>query len=428
MGTAKSKNMPIRCASRTRASGAVWLLLATFSVCSGLTWAGEHVFEDGILHVKNGAEPEGGVETLLLEEMWRVGGDEEGIFFGLIAQALVDDDNNVYLLDSQLLQVEVFSAEGEHLRTVGRQGEGPGEFTMAFDMVFMPDGTLGVVQVFPGKLVKLDLEGTPAGVYKPKMGEAVEGGFLALVNCLGAGGNLILSGIDISFDTATLIQTRTYFLKSFGGDELPVADYHETVRVWKFNDNFVYRESENDFIWARLDVAPDGKVVAALPRNEYALTVFNSDGSVDRVIEREYVSWQREERARARANAQIEGQIRQFPPNTPYEIEELEPDIETLFVHDDGTIWVMTSRAMWKSKSGVLKTYDVFSPAGDFIKQVDVIAEGAPANDLLIFARNDLVFQITGFYDAIVAIVGGIGTGAEEEESAPMELVCHRFQ
>ena len=406
--------------------GVVFPLVALFCWAS-FSLAGEEVMENGITHIKNGATPAQGVETMELEELWRRGGeDDEEVLFGLIAQALLDDDNNIYLLDTQLSHVEVFSSTGEHLKTIGREGSGPGEFTMAFDMIFMPDGTLGVVQVFPGKIIKLDLDGNPAGEFRPLLNEAVEGGFLVLVNSLAAGGNLVLSGIDMTFNQETLTQTRTHFVKSFDIDGKPIADYHEEERIWDFKD-FTLDEPITDYVWGRLAVGPDGQVIAAIPRNGYVLTVFNPDGSINRIIEREYKSWQRNERARARAIAQLEGQLRQFPPGTEYKIMDIEPDIAALYIRDDGSIWVLTSRAMWDSKPGVLQSFDVFSPEGHFLKQVDILADGSSAADLVVFARDDMVFQITGFYDALVAALGGFGTDAEEE-AEPMEVICYRIR
>ena len=79
--------------------------------------------------IHNSATPAEGVETITLEELWRIGGDdEESVLIGLIAQALVGDDETIYLLDGQLNQIEVFSADGEHQGTIGREGSGPGEF------------------------------------------------------------------------------------------------------------------------------------------------------------------------------------------------------------------------------------------------------------------------------------------------------------
>jgi hypothetical protein len=106
---------------------------------------------------------------------------------------------------------------------------------------------------------------------------------------------------------------------------------------------------------------------------------------------------------------------------------DTDPDIAALYIRDDGEIWVLTSRGMWDPKSGVLQSFDVFSPEGHFIKQVDVLAEGSSAADLVVFASDDLVFQVTGFYDALVTALGGFGTDAEEEAEA-MEVICHRVR
>ena len=39
---------------------------------------------------------------------------------------------------------------GEHLRTVFREGDGPGEFRNASELAFMPDGNIGVMEMMPG--------------------------------------------------------------------------------------------------------------------------------------------------------------------------------------------------------------------------------------------------------------------------------------
>jgi 6-bladed beta-propeller len=403
-------------------------LLAALAVVSPIiAAAAEEVVVDGVLHVKNGAKPSQGVESMELEELWRIGGDDEdSVLIGTISQALVDDQNNIYLLDAQLSHVEVFSPEGEHIKTLGREGSGPGEFNAAFDMVFMPDGTLGVVQSFPGKIIKLNLDGTPAGEYQPDTGGAQAGGFLVLVNVLGTGTDLILTGMKITIDPANGSQTRSYFIRRFDGDQQQVHELAAVDRVWDFRD-FTYLETDSDWVWSRIALGADGKVVTALPRNGYEITVFNPDGSTDRIIEREYEPWQRSQRAKDRMDAFTQGLLLQFPPNTPYENSDVEQDIEAMYVQDDGSIWCLSSRAMWEPKPGVLHTYDVFSAEGEFIKQVDVRCEGSSDRDLLVFTKDDLVFQVTGFFEAILAMQAG-GAGSDESEAEPMEVICYRVK
>ena len=109
-------------------------------------WQGEIQLRDGVPHAVN---PESAIDEdteLELREVWRVDGDDEEVLLGVVAQFLQDDDGNVYLLDGQLSEIQVFTPDGEHLSTIGRGGEGPGEFQNGADMFWAPDGHLAVVQ------------------------------------------------------------------------------------------------------------------------------------------------------------------------------------------------------------------------------------------------------------------------------------------
>ena len=64
------------------------------------------------------------VEDLVIGER----GDDLNYLFGRNAPKLaVDTEGRIYALDSRLRRIQVFSPEGEYLRTVGRRGQGPGE-------------------------------------------------------------------------------------------------------------------------------------------------------------------------------------------------------------------------------------------------------------------------------------------------------------
>jgi len=209
----------------------VFILIGSALFPLGVAAAGEEITIEGVLHVKNSATPGEGTETVGLEELWRAGGDDEEVLFGLITQVISDDDGNVYLLDTQLSEVQVFTAEGEQLETLSRQGEGPGETNSPVDMLFMPDGSIGLVQSFPGKIVKVALNGDPAGSFTTGGGDPAEGGFVALIDVKQAAGNLVLGGIRITMDQAAGIQTRTNFLASFEKDGQQKVSYLEKARL-----------------------------------------------------------------------------------------------------------------------------------------------------------------------------------------------------
>ena len=80
--------------------------------------------------------PSLGVRTLVLKELWRVGGEDEDVLFGRIVDVQRHPNGEVYILDNQMCQVVVISGDGEHLRDLSRQGDGPGEIRQPMGLVF----------------------------------------------------------------------------------------------------------------------------------------------------------------------------------------------------------------------------------------------------------------------------------------------------
>lgn len=64
------------------------------------------------------------------------------LLFGSIRSIAVDDDLNVYVFDGQAQHVRVFDSDGAYVGTIGRRGEGPGEFGSAEAIAILPDGRL----------------------------------------------------------------------------------------------------------------------------------------------------------------------------------------------------------------------------------------------------------------------------------------------
>ncbi len=60
---------------------------------------------EGVRHVKNSSTPRDGIRTVVLKELWRVGQEQDGVFFGRVPRVETDSQGNVYILDAQLCQV-----------------------------------------------------------------------------------------------------------------------------------------------------------------------------------------------------------------------------------------------------------------------------------------------------------------------------------
>ena len=95
-----------------------------------------------------------GTEATLVPEVsiGDLDGPEEYVF-GNIGSIAVDDDRRVYVLDYQAQHVRVYDATGTYVETLGRPGEGPGEFFRATAIAVLPDGRLLVRELRGGREV-----------------------------------------------------------------------------------------------------------------------------------------------------------------------------------------------------------------------------------------------------------------------------------
>jgi len=376
--------------------------------------------------VDNPSEPAQGTHKVELEELWRIGGlDDEENIFGIVNRALVDDDNNIYLLDAQLSQISVFSPDGELVKVLGKEGDGPGEFRGPVDMAFMPDGTVGVVQAFPGKVIKLNLDNTPAGTWE--LGDPTSGGFFIMRALKSNGGVVVAGGTQQKIDQAIGEINRRNFVGTLAEDGRLNAALTEVEHIMNLSnlklDELEIIESPD----RRFDVGVDGQTVVAIDRYGYEISVFDSAGELERVFSRQYESWPRDERAKKLWQNIFDFIETNQAPGAEIHIEDFQPDVEFLRVADDGSIWVLTSRAMWDSPEGIFTSYDVFSPDGVYQKKLDFVCEGDPVNDFLFFGGDDLAFVVTGFWDAALSQFGGNGAISEDEEPEPMSVICYRI-
>ena len=414
--------------TRTATVLAAGFLLSLVLAAAGTATAAEQVTVDGVLHVRNGAKPSGGVRTLALQEIWRAGGeDDEESIFGLITRVVADPAGNVYLLDTQLHQVHVFDSKGAFTRTLSREGEGPGEVRYPVDMLFMPDGTLGLVQTFPGRIVCVDLQDNPAKTFVPGGDAPAEGGFLTLSDVQGRAGRLVLGGVESTINQTEGFQVRDNFIRSYAADGKPLVTYAHKSRKYEFSKLSIDEETEYFPQFRKWVLGNDGRVYVASQRNTYAIDVYAPDGKLERVIERQYVNWNRTPDEHALVESIMTAQLRNIPFPVEHSVSKTEETINSMMLGDDGNLWVLSSRGWHEQPAGILATYDVFTPAGDFVEQVRVSCPGDGSKDALMEGGKGRFVVVKGFTDAMVTLQtqGAAGGTEEGEEPAPMEIICY---
>ena len=370
--------------------------------------------------IHNDAEPQHGTRTIELEPLWTVGKSEEGILLGTIERVLTLDDGRVLLMDSQLSHVLEYSAAGQLIREVGGPGSGPGELTGPQDLVRFDDGTLGLVRMFPGQLVLLAADGTPAGVIAPTIDDA-PGGFLTLHRALQSGGTLLLGGSAMTMDPDIPVQTRTFFLGSFDRDGHRTVEYVRKVAEFDLRQGKMH-EAWQEFVWSRMGVGTDGTVVVCIPRDALELSWFEPGGALLRTATMPTEPWSRNEVARERMHGILAAQARHMPGTEPV-VAATEPVVVDLSVRDDGDVWCLTARSMWEAEEGTFAAYDVFDSTGKYTERVRIACKGDATRDRLLFS-GDRVYRVTGYWDAVFRVQGS----AADPDAEPMSVTCFRIR
>ena len=390
-------------------------------------WQGSETVREGVTYVTNTEAPMD-VVTLEPEELWRRGGDDDEVLFGVVSQLVEDKDRNVYLLDGQLSQIQVFSPSGEYLRSVGREGEGPGEFRNGSDMFLAPGNLLSVVQIFPGKVVQLTLAGDPAGDYK--VPENAGGGFQLIHVGRSNGERIVLAYAQSRSPDGSGQQSRrqiqTTYLRAYDAKGNQLAHFYEEEHETVFGGMKFVEEAFSDFArrWA---LSQDGRVAAALSFNDYRIHVWDPDGSLNRIIERPgFTPVPRDAAAKARFQKFFES-ITRWNRGSTFQVSETHSTIQGIWFRDDGSLWVMSAAGAWGRDEGTLAQIDVYDEKGRYAQRIELVCEGDPVEDGLFFA-GDRMYRVTDLLSAAMASLGG-GTEADvAEDVEPMSVVAYRLQ
>jgi hypothetical protein len=384
-------------------------------------WKGQVTQKDGATYIMNPADPMEAPATIKLQENWRIGGDTDADneFFGVISRVTTDKAGNIYLLDSQLNEVKVFAPDGSYLRTIGREGEGPGEFRRPQDMFFLPDGNLGVVQLAPGRIVMLTPDGDPVGDFP--LAAKDQGATAILVGGQLMGSYLALVLQENKMAEGKIDIARCLAMVDSKGNE--VKRLHEETRTLEFA-NAVFDEKTWSTFDRRWATGSDGTLYAVTQFPDYEIRVWDKDGNPKYVIARAYTHRKRDQAEMDRVKGIFEAFTKQVP-NSKVSVSDFDQDIHTIYPRDDGSLWVLTSKGAWDKPTGALGTFDVFNRDGHFVRQVTLTGQGDPQQDGYFFV-GDRLYVVTGFLDAAIAAQGG-GNEDTESEAEPMAVICYQL-
>jgi hypothetical protein len=406
-------------------------------VASGATFAVVQRADTVVRQAGRPLYPSGG--TLVAERSIGVVDGAQEYMFGSVRDILELRDGSVLVVDAQAPALRHYDAKGVHLRTIGRRGQGPGEYTRP--------GT--IAELRDGRILLIDAGSSRVNVYS-HVGESVDTWKLAV-----PGG--VVSASRITVDTTGTVVVTAYASGgglAAGGRFLRFAPDGRVIDTVSTPDFGYTRPTASSTTRAGTVVAvlpffplqvsvwsPLGYMVSGLP-TRYAVDLRIPAGrrlSTAAIPAMRYAGptaqWRPgdpivsirhtvppvpvsdEQRSVEVANA--EAIIRQIDPTWRYtgpEIPRVKAPYRDVRVGDDGTIWVQLSmpgvRSMpdppapgepvagpllprWR-EPGI---YDVFEPSGRYLGRIT-----RPTNVSLTRLSRDHVWGTLADDDDVVVV------------------------
>lgn len=318
------------------------LLLVTLSCTQVETeWKGTIEEEDGVTVVKNPKEPIYGEGAFNLEEELSIGeteGQEEYMLSSPRSTA-VDDEGNIYVLDLKESHIKVFNNEGIYQLTIGRRGQGPGEF----------QGPLGIQITAKNEILVNNLNSSRLIYY------SLKGEYLREDQVTGIPRSLLKMDSNSDYICAypkteqifkvALEKYDSSQKKLFSIAEVEIENYYALAKSIIFDVT-----NKNEIIWAITD--------------KYEIMITDALGNLTRKIIRDYDSVEISEKEK-------QSFLKQIPLSPGVKFPKYFPPLRNTFisVDGDGKIYIGTHERI---PDGNGYYYDVFDAEGKYIVKMPI--------------------------------------------------------
>ena len=340
------------------------------------------------------------VLRLALQERWRVDAtSDEAPLLGYIgAGSVATHDGRLYLLDTPLHHVLVYSDDGVLLDTIVREGDGPGEVRRPRSLQILPDGTIAILHGLPCRLALVDPQGRPRGEWLP---DAFAGAARLVHTEIGWFG--AYEAVDFSFPGPG--QRNVFTLARHDAQGHVVERHVEAVRI--LDDRPRPPDEAAAYLpWSTWTATPDGQLILGRDRDAYRLEWLDPAGNVVRVVERDYPAYRRTEADLAKVRQ------RYLPPGSTENGTVAgsfcthEPVLRQLQRLDDGCLHVRTSLSTRDLPAGVIYRYELHEPDGRLRAQVQILDptdDFDPELDELVVLGHDRAVVLRNLHPAFRA-------------------------
>jgi hypothetical protein len=375
-------------------------LLILFNACGEQKARGQRTIEeaDGVTVVKNPLEPLNPELKIIFEEDLTIGVEDgdENYMFGSLVVMNTDDDGNFYVTDGDRKTVNKYNSSGNFLQSIGRPGQGPGEFQNISEVRFDSEGNIYLNDTRNQRISFLSKEGHYISAIKaPSFFERV------VINSRG-------SYIAKSVDNVELGQGKKwdYFYGLFDENFNLTAEFlrlPQEANSKKKADSIaqVIADSLSDmafepFVNYILD--KNDMIYFGYPRN-YEIKVYSPEGKLKKTIQRDFepveISKRHKEYFEQNLGVQILAKIPASEMKRVFELikyPKYKPAYERFTLMENGWIFVVVDSV--KEESTLV---DIFNKDGEYLAQfeTDITTDWLSFNngkDYAVATINDYKF------------------------------------
>jgi hypothetical protein len=362
--------------------------------------------------------PTEGFQDVHLNPLWTVGLDDD-LIFGRIRRVVERPGGGVYVLDSQLNEVQALSDDGQWETTIGREGEAPGEFQNPSDLFLLLDGTLAVVQTMPPKIALLHPDGVPLDNYPvPDSHE----GLRMLSQGFDRGDGLVLSTTGMFF-TQGQMQTQARIFSIDPKGELLAHYYDDRHAVDLAAGEF--QETDMVGVTGVWTLTPGGNVVVAQDWANFRLHVYAPDGDLLRVVERPFTAHVRTAEERDHASKQysmnINGKVMEV------QVADVDRAVDALFPRPEGGFRALIRERQPDDPADLFARLDEFDAEGRWVRELRLHGEVDPDHDR-IFLGADRIYAARNAMSSDDEEDDDDQSGQADAYAEPLHLVCYGLE
>jgi hypothetical protein len=317
-------------------------------------WKGTVEEVDRVTVVKNPKEPMYGEEIFEIEEELSIGEAEgaEEYMFQDARKVVADNNDRIFISDFRSVHIRVFDKFGNYVTTIGRKGQGPGEFGQVTNIQITPENELLVHDRYTRRLSYFSLDGDYLRTEQLKKIQAL----MVKVN---SKGNYFVRTMDFdAFTYRAAIELKLY------GPDMSFIGMIAKDKLWSAKVPLQPRLTSK--------LLSSDSIVCGFPET-YEFQILDPEGKIIRKISRNHVPVKISEEEKA---------LRHLPQSN--ELPSHFPAFQDFSVDEDGRIYAQTyERQADRDKF----YYDVFESDGKYICKV-------PFNALPQYWKNKKMYTI----------------------------------